>query len=199
MEPKQIFVTLGPTGTNHEFATQRFIDFHSINARLELIGDFFEGLEIISRGHADYLVQAAVHPDCADVVAKGHFEYDIHVMDTFISSSKNLAILTRSDIPLPRTIALQKATREYTDISAWPEHVFVESVMLVADGLLQGSYDSGLTTLDIAEKNPGLFRVDKLIGSVDDPWLVLGRHRVANDMMVAWQQSPGAKIISNRK
>jgi hypothetical protein len=100
MEPKQIFVTLGPTGTNHEFATQRFIDFHSINARLELIGDFFEGLEIISRGHADYLVQAAVHPDCADVVAKGHFEYDIHVMDTFISSSKDLAILTRSDIPL---------------------------------------------------------------------------------------------------
>ncbi len=165
MEQKPIFVTLGPTGTNHEFVTQRFIDFHSINARLELIGDFFEGLEIISRGHADYLVQAAVHPDCADVVAKGHFEYDIHVIDTFISSSKILTILTHSDIPIQRTIDLQKAICEYTDISVWPEHVFVKSVMLVADGLLQGNYDSGLTTLDVVEKNSGGFRIDNLIDS----------------------------------
>jgi len=68
--------------------------------------------------------------------------------------------------------------------------------MLVAEGLLQSKYDSGLTTLDIAKTNPGYFRVDKFIGSVDDPWLILGRHRVANDKMIAWPQSPGVKLIS---
>ena len=173
------------------------MNFHGISGRLDLIADFFKGLEMIAQGSADYLVQAAVHPDCADVVAKAHFDYGIHVMDTFISSSKDLAILTRSSIEKPQTLALQKATRAYTDLSDWPEHIFVNSIMLVAEGLPQSKYDSGLTTLDIAETNPGYFRVDKFIGSVDDPWLILGRHRVANDKMVAWPQSPGVKIISS--
>jgi len=191
-----IFVTLGPSGTNHELITQRFMNFHGINGQLDLITDFFAGLEMIAQGSADYLVQAAVHPDCADVVAKAHFDYGIHVMDTFISSSKDLAILTRSSIEKPQTLALQKATRAYTDLSDWPKHIFVNSIMLVAEGLLQSKYDSGLTTLDIAETNPGYFRVDKFIGSVDDPWLILGRHRVANDEIVTWPQSPGVKIIT---
>ena len=81
MVGRPIFVTLGPSGTNHELVTQRFMNFHGIEGQLDLITDFFKGLEMIAQGSADYLVQAAVHPDCADVVAKAHFDYGIHVMD----------------------------------------------------------------------------------------------------------------------
>lgn len=185
------FVTLGPAGTNHEFVTQRYIDFHGLDAHVALIDDFFDGLAMLGRGDADHMVQVAVHPDCADVVARGHFEHGVHIVDTFISSSKELAILTRVDVAAPRTLALQPATRRYADISAWPDHIAVSSIMRIAEGLLEGRYESGLTTLDVFEAHPGRFRIDARIGTVDDAWLVFGKARAADGGLVAWPQSPG--------
>lgn len=189
------FVTLGPAGTNHEMVTRRYLDFHELDAAVTLIDDFFEGLALIRRGDADYMVQVAVHPDCADVVARGHFEYGVSIIDTFISPSKELAILTRAEIGFPRTLALQPATRGYADISAWPEQIAVSSIMRIAEGLLAGRYDSGLTALEVAEAHPGRFRIDARIETVDDAWLVFGRARVTHGDIIAWRRSPGVKRI----
>ena len=189
------FITLGPAGTNHELVARRYLDFHQINAELVLIDDFFEGLAMIDRGDADYMVQVAVHPDCADTVARGHFEHGVHIIDTFISPSRDLAILTRREVETPRTLALQPATRGYADISAWTEHIAVSSIMRIAEGLLSGAYDSGLTTLEVAEAHPDKLRVDVQIGTVDDPWLIFGKARVAKGDLVAWPDSPGAAIV----
>ena len=146
-------------------------------------------------GQADFMVQVAVHPDCADIVSKAHFDYGIRIVDTFISPSRELAILTRAEIDRPTTLALQPATRGYADISGWPEHVPVSSIMRIAEGLLEGRYDSGLTTLEFAERHPGKFRVDAAIGTVDDPWLVFGRRRVSAGDLVAWPESPGSRLF----
>ena len=190
-----VFVTLGPEGTNHQLVTERYLAFHGLEAAIVLVEDFFEGLAMMARGAADHMVQVAVHPDCADVVARAHFDHGIHVIDTFIAPSRELAILTRREVDHPRTLALQPATRGYADISAWPEYISAPSVMRVAEGLLEGRYDSGLTTLDLAEAHPGRFRVDQRIGTVDDPWLVFGKARVAGTGLVAWADSPGAKAM----
>ncbi|MEM9059863.1 MAG: hypothetical protein AAGD13_05325 [Pseudomonadota bacterium] len=181
------FLTLGPSGTNHELVTRRYLDFHGLDAKVLLIEDFFEGLTMIDRGEADHLIQVAVHPDCADVVARGHFEHGIHIMDAFISPSKELEF--------PRILALQPATRGYADISAWPEHIPVSSIMRIAEGLFDGTYDSGLTTMKVVEANPDLLRVDVRIGTVDDAWLVFGKTRVSDGNLVAWPTSPGAKLL----
>lgn len=198
MRHRPVFVTLGPEGTNHEQVTRRYLDFHGIDASLHLIDDFFAGLELMGQGAADHMVQVAVHPDCADVVAKAHFGHDIHVIDTFISPSQDLAILTRTEVEKPRSLALQPATRGYADISAWPEHIAVSSIMRIADGLLAGAYDSGLTTLDTAVKHPDRLRVDVRIGTVDDPWLVFGRARASGGKLLAWPESPGSRLIGRR-
>ena len=50
---------------------------------------------MMSDGAADFMIQVAVHPDCTDVFVKAHFAHGIHIIDTFISPSKELAILTR--------------------------------------------------------------------------------------------------------
>ncbi|MEO0990491.1 MAG: hypothetical protein AAFX00_06025 [Pseudomonadota bacterium] len=189
------FLTLGPAGTNHELVTRRYLACHGVPARVDLIEDFFCGLAQIKSGVADYMVQAAVHRDCADVVARGHFEFDVHVVDTFISPSKELAILTRSEVSVPWTLALQPSTRAYADLSAWSEHVSVGSIMEVAEGLLDGRYDSGLTTSELGADHPDRFRVETKIGTVDDPWIVLGRTRVAENGLVCWPESPGARRI----
>lgn len=192
------FVTLGPAGTNHDFVTRRYLRFHGLEAEVTLLDDFFVGLKMIHDGSADHMIQVALHPDCADVVAKAHFGHDIHIIDTFISPSKDLAILTQSDIVSPRTLALQPATRGYADIGAWPEKIEISSIMRIAEGLLEGRYDSGLTTLELAEAHPNRFRIDATIGTVDDPWLVYGRKRVATDNIVAWRDSPGAKLVRRK-
>ncbi|MBH69279.1 MAG: hypothetical protein CMM58_13070 [Rhodospirillaceae bacterium] len=181
-----VFLTLGPSGTNHEMVTQNYLSFRGFHdASVKLIDDFLVGLSMMAAGQADYMIQVAVHPDCADVVATAHFKYDIHVVDTFISPSKELGILTRRDVHNPQSIALQPATRKYADLDRWEKLVPVNSIMRIAEGLLEGKYDSGLTTLEIAEKHPGILRVDAYIGTVDDPWVVYGKRRVTAGNLVA--------------
>lgn len=67
------FVTLGPAGTDREPVTERYLAFHDLNAAITLIDAFFEGFAMIDREEADDMVQAAVHPDCANLVAHGFF------------------------------------------------------------------------------------------------------------------------------
>ena len=186
-----VFVTLGQSGTNHELVTRNYLAFRSLkSATIKLVGDFYLGLKMMSDGSADFMIQVAVHPDCADVVAAAHFEHDIHVVDTFISPSQDLAILTRKDVKNPQVLALQPATKKYANLDQWRKLVSVSSIMQVAEGLLEGKYDSGLTTLEVAQRYPDRLRVDAVIGSVDDPWLVYGKRRVSDGELVAWPESP---------
>ena len=180
------FVTLGPAGTNHEFVTCKYLEYRGLkNAQIKLIDDFLVGLAMINNGKADYMIQVAVHPECANVVATAHFEYGIHVIDTFISPSKELGIVTRRSIENPKTLALQPATIKYINVKQWEKLVYVNSIMHIPEGLLNGKYDSGLTTLEAAEKHKDQLRVDLQVGTVDDPWLVYGKCRVSSGNLVA--------------
>lgn len=191
-----VFVTLGPAGTNHEMVTKNYLSFRGLkNASIVLIDDFYDGLEMMSDGQADFMLQVAVHPDCAGVVATAHFKYGIRVIDSFISPSKALGIVTRKEVAHPTTLALQPATAAYSDISAWPEQIHVSSIMRIAEGLLEGKYDSGLTTLEFAERHPERLRVDVRIGTVDDPWLVYGKRRVSTGELLAWPSSPAVEQL----
>ncbi|GIR54652.1 MAG: hypothetical protein CM15mP62_21230 [Rhodospirillaceae bacterium] len=180
-----LFITLGPSGTNHEFVTQNYLRFRKLkDADIKLIDNFFFGLEMMADGRADYMVQAAVHPDCSDLVAKAHFLYGISVVDTFIFPGKQLALLSRVDINKPRRVAFQPATRHYVALKIG-KNIFREFHMHVAEGLLSGAYDSGITFLDIAEKHSTKLRVEIKIGTVDDPWIVYGKQDVFNGEIIA--------------
>ena len=181
-----LFITLGPSGTNHEFVTQNYLRSRKLkDADIKLIDNFFLGLEMMADGRADYMVQAAVHPDCSDLVAKAHFLYGISVVDTFIFPGKQLALLSRVGINKPRRVAFQPATRHYVSLEDWEEHIPVNSTMHVAEGLLSGAYDSGITFLDIAEKHSTKLRVEIKIGTVDDPWIVYRKQDVFNGEIIA--------------
>lgn len=192
------FLTLGPDGSNHALVTRRYLDFRRLaTASVAYVDDFFVGLEMMAGGDADFMIQVAVHPDCTDVVAKAHFDYGIHIIDTFISPSKDLAILTRVDVETPTQIALQPATKGYADLSAWSTLVPASSTSAVAEGLLNGAYESGITALEVFHRHPRKFRLEKVIGTVDDPWLVFGKKRVCDKGLVAWADSPGAQLFGS--
>jgi hypothetical protein len=194
MKSRPVFVTLGPSGTNHEMVTRNYLSFRDLHqAHVELIDTFQDGLAMIARGEADFMIQVAVHPDCADTVATGHFEHGIRIIDTFISPSKQLGIVTRMEIDEPKTLAIQPATRKYADLGRWKELIPVSSIMRIGEGLLNGDFDSGLTTLEFAASHSDRLRVDLEVGTVDDPWIVLGRKPLSTGKLVAWPDSPAVE------
>ncbi|MEM7252145.1 MAG: hypothetical protein AAF493_12030 [Pseudomonadota bacterium] len=189
----RVFATLGPSGSNHELVTERYIEFHNISdAQVALVTDFDDAVEMVLRGDADHIVQVAVHPDTAAVVAKTRTQ--LFLIDSFIAPSKPLAVVTRRGVSQPRSLGLQPATRDYVDHTRWSEHVPETSIVTVGEGLLAGRYDSGITALELAHRHPDELVIDEVIGTVDDVWLVYGRERTCEGEILAWRESPAAAI-----
>ena len=166
-----VFATLGPAGSNHDYVTRRYLRFHNLErASIKLFAQFDAAFEHLVGGQVDYLVQVAVHPSVASCVAT--FRGRAHLVDAFIGPSQPMAVLTRIDVERPRSLGLQPATRDYCDVSRWETLVAEPSTVDVAQGLVDGKYDSGITLSRFATEHEALLRVDENIGQVSDPWLV---------------------------
>ena len=190
-----IFATLGPSGTNHEMVTRGYLDMHGLtDARIVLVDSFDCAMAMMVSGKAHHTIQAAAHAETTETIAKAFFRHGIFVIDTFISPSRPLAVLTRAEVESPLTLGLQPATKDYIDTSRWKTLAFEGSIASVAGGLVEKRYDSGLTALDVAEKHPGRFRIDQVVGTVDDPWIVYGMERTSGGGLLAWPDSPAAKL-----
>jgi hypothetical protein len=177
-----IFITLGPEGTCHERAVRRYAEFQGVeNYEFELITDFFDGLERL-RGRQDaFLVQCSAHPLVHEITEKHWTE--VFVADTFIYPTKHLVLLSRREVERPRSIGIVPATKGYLDLSQWEEVIDVASKPLVAEGLLRGDYDSGLTHMEHVDKHAEL-RLDLDIGEIDTTWVVYGtRKRFRGDLI----------------
>jgi hypothetical protein len=170
---KITFVTLGPTGTCHERAVIEYARFQGIeDYEFELITDFFVGLEMI-RGRDDaFLVQCSAHPKVHEITEK--YWTEVFVVDTFIYPTKHLVVLTRREVEKPRSLGIVPATKGYVDLSQWEEVVDVASKPIVAEELLEGRYDSGLTHMEHVEEHSDELRLDLDIGEIDTTWVVYG-------------------------
>lgn len=169
-------VTLGPTGTCHERACRRYMEFQGIeDYEFEYIGDFFDGLELI-RGKANaFLIQCSAHPLVHKITEK--YWDEIFVVDTFIYPTKALAVLARREVERPRTLGLVPATAGYIDAGDWEEIIDVQSKPIVAEELLAGRYEAGLTHLEHLEKHPEELRLELEIGEIDTTWVVYGTQK----------------------
>lgn len=188
------FGTLGPEGSNHDWVTKQYLAFHRLRqAHIKLFTDFDEAFASLFTGRIHHVIQVAVHPSVTSTVAI--YRGRAYLIDTFISPSQPMAVLTRAEVDRPLTLGLQMATRDYVDVSRWQTLVPEVSTVTVADGLLAGKYDSGLTLLRIAEQYPDRFRVDEVIGTVDDAWLVYGLEPTCKGQIQAWPDSPATALF----
>lgn len=169
-------VTLGPEGTCHERAVRRYMEFQGVaDFEVEFIGDFLDGLEQIRNRDDAFLVQCSAHPKVHEVTER-HWR-EIFVVDTFIYPTKALAVLTRREVERPRSLGLVPATAGYIDKDDWEEIVDVQSKPIVAEELLAGRYDSGLTHLEHLHEHPEELRLDLEIGEIDTTWIVYGTRK----------------------
>jgi hypothetical protein len=169
-------VTLGPAGTCHERATREYMRFQGVeDFEVDFIGDFFDGLEMI-RGREDaFLVQCSAHPLVHKITEK--YWSEVFVVDTFIYPTKALAILSRREVEEPKSLGLVPATAGYVDLDEWEEVIDVQSKPIVAEELLAGRYDAGLTHLEHLALHPDELRLDLEIGEIDTTWVVYGTRK----------------------
>lgn len=169
-------VTLGPAGTCHERAAKAYMAFQGVgDYEFELIGDFLDGLERI-RGRDDaFLIQCSAHPGVHEVTER-HWS-EVFVVDTFIYPTKALAVLARREVERPRTLGLVPATAGYIDRDDWEEIVDVQSKPIVAEELLAGRYDAGLTHLEHLSAHEDELRLELEIGEIDTTWVVYGTQK----------------------
>ena len=169
-------ITLGPDGTCHERAVQRYLEFQGVDEyRIELITDFFVGLERLRETPNALLVQCSAHPKVHEITEK--YWREVFVVDTFIYPTKHLVLLSRRDVDVPRSIGIVPATKGYVDLSQWEEVIDVVSKPVVGEGLLRGEYDSGLTHMEHLEEHADELRLDLDIGEIDTTWVVYGREK----------------------
>ena len=176
-DPAKIeLVTLGPTGTCHERAVTAYMAFQEVeDFEISYIGDFFDGLERI-RGRANaFLIQCSAHPLVHKITER--YWNEVFVVDTFIYPTKALAVLARREVERPRTLGLVPATSGYINTNDWDEIIDVQSKPIVAEELLAGRYDAGLTHLEHLAKHPADLRLDLEIGEIDTTWVVYGTRK----------------------
>jgi hypothetical protein len=166
-------VTLGPEGTCHERAVRRYMEFQGIeDFRVDFIGDFFDGLERIRNRDDCFLVQCSAHPKVHEVTER--YWREVFVVDTFIYPTKALAVLSRREVERPKSLGLVPATAGYIDPADWETIVDVQSKPIVAEELLEGRYDAGLTHLEHLEPHRDVLQLDLEIGEIDTTWIVYG-------------------------
>jgi hypothetical protein len=171
------FITLGPTGTCHERAVKRYAKFQGVeDYSIELILDFFDGLEMLREAPGPaFLVQCSAHPKVHEITEKHWTE--VWVVDTFIYPTKHLVLLSRREVERPRSLGIVPATKGYVDLSQWEQVIDVASKPIVAEELLAGRYDSGLTHMEHVAEHADELRLDLDIGEIDTTWVVYGREK----------------------
>ncbi|HEU5063124.1 MAG TPA: hypothetical protein VFT79_08250 [Solirubrobacterales bacterium] len=169
-------VTLGPSGTCHERALIRYMEFQGIDDyEIEFIADFMDGLERIRGQERAFLIQCSAHPKVHEVTER--YWREVFVVDTFIFPTKHLVVLTRREVDRPRSLGIVPATKGYVDLSQWDEIIDVVSKPVVGEELLAGRYDSGLTHMEHYEKHSDELRLDLDIGEIDTTWVVYGTRK----------------------
>jgi hypothetical protein len=173
---KPTLITLGPGGTCHERATRNYMAFQGIeDYEIELTTDLFAGLDMVRETPGTFLVQCSAHPQVHEITEK--YWTEVFVVDTFIYPTKHLVVLSRREVEKPRSLGIVPATKGYVDLSQWEEVVDVASKPIVAEGLLRGDYDSGLTHMEHVEEHADELRLDLDIGEIDTTWVVYGREK----------------------
>lgn len=176
MATAPIFLTLGPSGTCHENALLRYLEFQGLaDVRVELVASFDEGVERVHDEKSAFLIQCSAHPDVHVITER--YRQEVFVIDTFLYPAKEMALLERTDVEHPKTLGIVPAALGYPDLSAWESVVQESANPIVARELLAGKYDAGVTLAEYAEEYPGRLRVGERYGEVDTTWLVYGRRR----------------------
>src|SRR5690554_3806938 len=171
--PSMIFATLGPEANNHVLVLRRYLaERGPANSEIRLFDDFPAAFAALVAGKVDRVLQCTAHFSHADCV--GQYMHRAFPVDTFVAGSHPLVLLAQRDIPTPRHVARQPATRFYTDLSAFDEEIDVPTTVAVAEGLLEGRFEAGICARQTLDAHSDKLRLIEELGPALDVWVLYG-------------------------
>lgn len=167
-----ILGTLGPAGSNHALIAKRYLARHAAEGGECVFFEAFEAaFEALLEGRLTHVLQCTAHFSHADCV--GRYMHRAFPVDAMIAGSKPLALLARRDAPMnPTHVALQPATRHYTDLSAFAQIIEAPTTVAVAEGLIDGRYQVGICAEEALAQAPDTLRLVRALGPALDTWVI---------------------------
>lgn len=163
--------TLGPSGNNHELIAKRYLTKRgSGEGSVTLFTQFEDAFQALLAGQVSHVLQCTAHPAHSDCV--GRYMHRVFPVDTFIAGSKPLALIAQRAITQPTQVALQPATRYYTDLTEYIEIIEAPTTVAVAEGLLAGRYEAGICAAEVLEQAPNQLRLMQSLGPALDTWVM---------------------------
>lgn len=163
--------TLGPSGNNHELIAQRYLKMRLLGeGRVELFAQFEGAFQALINGQVSHVLQCTAHFSHSDCV--GRYMHRAYPVDTFIAGSKPLALIAQRALTHPKQVALQPATRYYTDLTGFEEIIEAPTTVAVAEGLLSGQFEAGICAEEVLEQAPEQLRLLQSLGPALDTWVM---------------------------
>ncbi|WP_116473825.1 hypothetical protein [Zobellella maritima] len=162
--------TLGPAGSNHELIARRYLEMRSSGeGSVTLFTEFEHAFRALMAGQVSHLLQCTAHATHSDCV--GRYMHRAYPVDTFIAGSKPLALIAQRAIARPTQVAVQPATRYYTDLT---EYQIIEAPTTVAveEGLLAGRFEAGICAEEVIAQAPEQLRLVQSLGPALDTWVM---------------------------
>ncbi|HSP31828.1 MAG TPA: hypothetical protein VLO13_07470 [Halomonas sp.] len=166
-----LIATLGPSGNNHELIAQRYLKMRGAGeGSIELFSQFEDAFQALINGQVSHVLQCTAHFTYSDCV--GRYMHRAYPVDTFIAGSKPLALIAQRAIPQPTQVALQPATRYYTDLTGFKEIIEAPTTVAVAEGLLLGHFEAGICAEEVLAQAPEQLHLMQSLGPALDTWVM---------------------------
>lgn len=163
--------TLGPSGNNHEWIARRYLKMRcSGEGSVTLYTQFEEAFQALLAGHVSHVLQCTAHATHSDCVSR--YMHRAYPVDTFIAGSKPLALIAQRSITRPTQVALQPATRYYTDLTTYTKIIEAPTTVAVAEGLLAGCFEAGICAEEVLGQAPEQLRLVQSLGPALDTWVM---------------------------
>jgi hypothetical protein len=116
-----IFITLGPSGTCHENALHRYLEFQGLrDAEVRLVGDLLQGFGQVRNGETSFWCSAA--PIRRSQVVTERCRQEAYVVDTFCIPPRKSArkwVCSSCATDELKTLGVVPAAVGYTDPGRW--------------------------------------------------------------------------------
>ncbi|WP_425088991.1 hypothetical protein [Stappia sp.] len=167
------FHTLGPAGSCHEHALKRYLAFQGVEeADIALCDDLVAAAARAVEEGNSYVLQCSAHLNVHQVTER--FLGRLHVVDTFILPTQEMALVKRRDVDVPQTLGVPEPALGYVNEADWREITFETTKPVVEQGLLAGRYEAGVAYTRSARDHSETLEVMRVIGEVVTTWIVYG-------------------------
>jgi hypothetical protein len=112
------FHTLGPSGSCHEHALKQYLAFQGVErADIALCDDLVAAAARAVEEGNSYVLQCSAHLNVHQVTER--FLGRLHVVDTFILPTQEMALVKRRDVAVPRTLGVPEPALGYVNEADW--------------------------------------------------------------------------------